>query len=254
MTQPTVRLRVLFSSVLMLGCSLAIADQIDPNYEHAIRDTAVMKSKNVHTLSQLGTGPEQFIVWTDYPSYQPNNHYVMPINLFVTRIDEMKSACHKLARVTSSSKLQDKINQLLGLPETNKPRRFVQLTMNVEQPNNGVLANYSNTTVGQALFRPCGNPDVHAAACGTDFADGVTDEFKLWIYQKTRQSYHESTVDPATQQIHYGYPWTDLGYTYNWGTNNHVGLTEFVVKKGAEVQVQQQADGSAYLDASTFCK
>jgi hypothetical protein len=38
-----------------------------------------------------------------------------------------------------------------------------------------------------------------------------------------------ATGDP-TNPANWGYPWTSLGYTYDWGDpNNHVGLSEFVV-------------------------
>ena len=33
-------------------------------------------------------------------------------------------------------------------------------------------------------------------------------------------------------------PWTRLGYTYDWGeSSNHVGLSEFVLAKGASLEV-----------------
>jgi hypothetical protein len=36
-----------------------------------------------------------------------------------------------------------------------------------------------------------------------------------------------------------GYPWTQLGYTYDWGGDgDEVGLSEFVVRKGSEVVVK----------------
>ena len=34
------------------------------------------------------------------------------------------------------------------------------------------------------------------------------------------------------------YPWTRLGYAYDWGNpQSEVGLSEFVIKKGALVQI-----------------
>ena len=33
-------------------------------------------------------------------------------------------------------------------------------------------------------------------------------------------------------------PWTRLGYTYDWGASqNHIGLSEFVLRKGANLEV-----------------
>lgn len=34
------------------------------------------------------------------------------------------------------------------------------------------------------------------------------------------------------------YPWTRLGYTYDWGNPRaDMGLSEFVIKKGAEIAI-----------------
>ena len=246
--------RVLVTLFAVLFSSTVLAEKIDSRYEFAIRDSAVMKASNERTLTPLTNGTERFVVWTDYPGYQPNDHYFMPLNLFVSRESEMKAACRRLAIIPSPMLLKGNINQLLGLPLMDASQKFVQITMNVDQPNNATLANYSDSTLGQALFRPCNNPNVHSDSCGTDFANDVTDDFKLWIYQKTKQAYHESTVDRASGKFRYGYPWTDLGYTYNWGSRNHFGLQEFVMKKGAEVKVVKQANGTAYRTAMDFCR
>lgn len=243
--------------VVLLATQSAMAlGVIDKKYERAIVDTAVMKQENERVLPALGHGTERFVVWTDYTGYQPNDNYAMPINLFVARASEMKAACRKL-RSGGDSGLKENINKLLGLPLYDAPQQFVELNIAVDQFNNANIANYSDSTVGQALFRPCSNPDVHGDSCGMNFPADANDQFKLWIYQKTRQSYHESIQDPQTGKIQYGYPWTDLGYTYNWGaasTKSKVGVTEFVVKKGANVQVVRQPDGTAYRSANSFCR
>ncbi len=44
-----------------------------------------------------------------------------------------------------------------------------------------------------------------------------------------------------------GYPWTRLGYTYDWGNpGSEVGLSEFVIQGGATVQVAQVYSTQAY--------
>lgn len=60
------------------------------------------------------------------------------------------------------------------------------------------------------------------------FGEDVNEEFKGWFDENILSSYF------------YGnYPWTRLGYTYDWADNGtEYGLTEFIVSEGAEVQVE----------------
>ena len=71
-----------------------------------------MKADNQRTLTPIQNQTENFVVWTDYPGYQPNAHYSMPLNLFVARESEMKAACQKFGRRASTGRLKDKINQI----------------------------------------------------------------------------------------------------------------------------------------------
>ena len=61
-----------------------------------------------------------------------------------------------------------------------------------------------------------------------DFGESVDEEFKAWFDDNILWSYF------------YGeYPWTRLGYTYDWADNGtEYGMTEFIVESGAEVKVE----------------
>jgi hypothetical protein len=44
-----------------------------------------------------------------------------------------------------------------------------------------------------------------------------------------------------------GYPWTRLGYTYDWGNpESEVGLSEFVVAAGSTVSIEAVSDNETY--------
>jgi len=44
-----------------------------------------------------------------------------------------------------------------------------------------------------------------------------------------------------------GYPWTRLGYTYDWGNpESEVGLSEFVIAAGSTVTIDQVIANEAY--------
>jgi hypothetical protein len=90
------------------------------------------------------------------------------------------------------------------------------------------------------LFRPCPDTEVSDTTCETTFpadsfrmldlsnkvrategADyGVFKTYTSWFNNRTRNIY---TIRSSP------YPWTRLGYTYDWGSSNHTGLSEFVL-------------------------
>ncbi len=96
----------------------------------------------------------------------------------------------------------------------------------------------------QDLFRPCPDPEIWDSACGTELLENQSMPDKIratagpdygmfmtypdWFNNQARYSY---TLDSSP------YPWTRLGYTYDWGSNNPVGLSEFIVHG-------RKADGS----------
>src|ERR1035437_10783139 len=90
------------------------------------------------------------------------------------------------------------------------------------------------------LFRPCPDTELSDTVCELDFpldafhtADlgnlvratagpdyGVFMSYPNWFANQTSYSY-----TPGANP----YPWTRLGYTYDWGSNTHIGLSEFVL-------------------------
>ena len=84
------------------------------------------------------------------------------------------------------------------------------------------------------LIRPAPDPEIsdHEAELDFPISPGIVsidDAYKAWFLE------HKSTVYkkaiPGT--------WTRLGYTYDWGNRvDHVGESEFIVRPGANVEVE----------------
>jgi hypothetical protein len=89
----------------------------------------------------------------------------------------------------------------------------------------------------QDLLRPCPDAEIWDSTCETEYPVdllilpdnirattgpdyGTFMAYPDWFNNQTRYSY---TLDSSP------YPWTRLGYTYNWGSNDHVGLSEFIL-------------------------
>ncbi len=90
------------------------------------------------------------------------------------------------------------------------------------------------------IFRPCPDTEVSDTVCELDFPMDTfrTDNLTNMVRVTSGPDYGKFMAykDWFTYQKSYDYtmgsnpyPWTRLGYTYDWGSNNHVGLSEFVL-------------------------
>jgi hypothetical protein len=146
---------------------------------------------------------------------------------FVTVVPEVKNFCADTGIAHAGLRLR--LEQLLGLPpefmvSPDKVKaKFVQLWVDPDD-----------------LFRPCPDPEITDAKCGLDFPTGfmtVSLNYVDWFDKLSCQSYPAFPNDYSGTALP-GYPWTRLGYTYDWGLlNGHVGKSEFVIKAGSKVGV-----------------
>lgn len=92
------------------------------------------------------------------------------------------------------------------------------------------------------LYRPCPDSDISDTVCETQFpadpfrildannkirateglAVPVFKTYTAWFNNRTRNVYTATESSDA-------YPWTRLGYTYDWGSSHRFGLSEFVI-------------------------
>ena len=88
------------------------------------------------------------------------------------------------------------------------------------------------------IFRPCPDPDPTKAECGNAFPENVDVNHKAWLAEQVLQRY---------QTAPQGYPWTRLGYTYDWNpASPRYGASEYVVRKGSKVTVTEKQPTAAY--------
>ena len=127
---------------------------------------------------------------------------------------------NRFSTTLSGTALIDRVNQLLGLPDTS---------------GNGYIA---EIWVDPAtFFRPSRNPLLTNVTESWTFPDPLIDvpgktgpEYYTWFTNRLDTIYSAATP----------YPWSSLGYTYDWGTSGHlagetpyIGVSEFVMFKGA---------------------
>ena len=202
--------------VLLLLCSAACAARSvpvpsgDAAYDAAIRDAAVFTESRVYPLRAVPRGANvvDVVTWTAYPdSYKQTTVTLGFGDVWVTLEPEVRERCARFDAGTRTERLQ----QLLGLPKTAQPRMFVSLRVNVPD-----------------MFRPCPDADVFTTTCAAQPAS-ATSEHLAWM---ARQSF-------TAAQVPGGYPWTRLGYTYDWSPDAdfRYGASEYVIRQNAVVQV-----------------
>lgn len=153
----------------------------------------------------------------------------MPTDVWVSFGDEVVSFCSKFRREDLILRMQ----QLQGLPPQSG------------QPMDSWKFLIVKVTSPDQLFRPCANPDPSTPGpCPADFVAGVSTQRQAWIADQALFAWQLYTGEPSTG----GYPWTRLGYTYNWNPDaSYVGTSEFVIPDDTQVQV------CGVVSATDFC-
>jgi len=86
------------------------------------------------------------------------------------------------------------------------------------------------------MFRPSPDLEIDDTVASLDFPVGTPQEHIDWFDNLKATSYGDD-----------GYPWTRLGYTYDWYPDmTDIGLSEFVIRKGTTVMVESVSAQDAY--------
>lgn len=145
--------------------------------------------------------------------------------VFVTVTPYLK---HKDYGHLSDGKLTLRLDQLLGLPPTSHYSYFMEVWVRPED-----------------IIRPCFDPSVNVNVC--EFTPSKQDQgrtdYMCWLYQYIYDSY--SNPDMMGR-----YPFSHLGYTYDWNprNKNHVGLSEFVIGKSKDIYIRKIYTTRGYFE------
>ena len=118
-----------------------------------------------------------------------------------------------------------RLKQLIGLPPNSTYKYFIEFWVRPKD-----------------LIRPCPDNNITTNKCGICFPKKTESKYKDWFNNYRINSYYQCN-------LYDNYPWTQLGYTYDWNPQNktHVGLSEFVIKTKSEIIVKQTYTTSEYL-------
>lgn len=110
--------------------------------------------------------------------------------------------------------------ELLGLPWNSKNSYFVEAYV---QPKD--------------LFRPAGDNEIDDASAGMTLPPYADPSYVSWFNGNIIYSYYPES-----------FPWTRMGYTYDWGSDSHIGLSEYVLEKNSSIYVSSVMTVEQYLN------
>jgi len=200
----------------------AIADAMEVEPSEVVQDLAVIRP-GAPGLEWSADGRVLVATWADQRWLRkPGRHLILRTDVWVTPGNEVQRRCRRID--ASEAELQLRLEQMLGLPPgSGSGRRFVELWVRPAD-----------------LFRPCPDPAIDRVRCTPEVDPAtISPEHREWLAE-TAEDLHR----PARSG---GYPWTGLGYTYDWGDPyTEVGFTELVVHRRAEVRVRRVAPTRGY--------
>lgn len=166
-------------------------------------------------------------------SYVAGLEFQLPIESWFVAGTELSERCAGL----SGDPLSRRLEQILGLPAHDGRDVFVQVWIDPD-----------------ALFRPCAQPDVTLPTCPIAHPMQRDGEKTLWACEPEEGDAHarwlcaNRAASFSAADVGDRFPWTALGYTYDWGRpDDPVGATEFVASEGTPVVLH------AVLPSDRYC-
>jgi len=244
--------------VFVVGLVLPLADvaaynpdDFDPAYLRAVQQ-AQLPDQNPHsTQLDVVTDTSGDIIWQN-PLDKPNSPLLMSAFTDFAGYDRYYPAqpapgpsgttYRPELWTTLAGKLQSRLQnvpvqniplrtkQLLGMPSGHKGNRVVEIW-----------------TYRESLFRPMGDTDITNPNSTTDPHNPA--QYNLGGYDQYKPFESWWTSQMGTYTGYTPYPWSQLGYTWDWGNpQTVVGMTEFILKAHDERNPGQMAINWAQVD------
>jgi len=194
-------------------------------YNNAIVDAIQAEEDERLPLKQIDTSQEKVLVctWNRYPdTYVTGKEITLKYgDVWVFTVDEVKEWGQKNGMADD---MVLRMEQLIGLPPQKGNTHFSMLWVNPAD-----------------LYRPSPDNEIDDDMAELDFPENTSEEYKQWFENNINSSYYP-----------HKYPWTRLGYTYDWADNGtEYGLSEFIVKDGSNVTVEKTYTNEEFFEYIT---
>ncbi|RAJ05131.1 hypothetical protein LX64_02285 [Chitinophaga skermanii] len=248
------KLSSIFYPVLLLGTVLIACSKDDDDnnsnpsdlntlYANSIKDAMVAEDNEVSNGLMAVTDANPAMVWKvingqkyvlmatfmRFPGSYPVGDSITNSwgESWVFAPSQMKTKTNGV--FTASSDTIQRVCQMLGLPPRNSR---------------------SNTHIAQVwvlpsrLYRPAGNPDITTTTAPVALMTTVSNDFKTWFDNYIIFAYYRT----LTSDSDFHYPWTRLGYTYDWAPGaREEGCSEFVILPNSGMWVEKNTTASGFF-------
>lgn len=223
----TILIAVSAAAITSYAAETDVSEQL---YQDAVRDSAFADEDEILPLVSLTTddkmttwdseGRVLLCTWHNYPDSYPEGENVTIKWGPVWAFTDKEMASHK-TELEQSGDPEMRLKQLVSFDPDSEHSTVTGFWVNPEN-----------------VKRPAYQSDPTVGTMTNVFGENADEEFKEWFDDNILWSYY------------YGnYPWTRLGYTYDWADNGtEYGLTEFIVESGAEVEVEFTETTEEFLE------
>jgi hypothetical protein len=244
---------LLLAAALLCACAPAARPPAHPGasapddthaarYARAIADAAVYSPARVLPLRPAvpdAQGRVHVVTLTDW-NY-PAGAQALGRDIWVTVVPEVRDSC---ATFPDGERVM-RLRQLLGLRPADAVERFVEMRV----PVSGMFRPAVDPSVTTRW--PCPEEEATAGQCGLRFPAGVEPRHVAWMANQMLASWQVPAAGAdAAPAGRLGYPWTRLGYTYNWASGAPpYGASEYLVRAGTVITVERAWGVDAYCGA-----
>ena len=173
----------------------------------------------------------KMVSWKLNPAWYPDTGKFNDSSrvIWVTAAPILKEYCIKFYNTEKDPNMR--LRQLLGLQPFTVETFFLELWV---KPSD--------------MFRPAPDNETNDNTCGLNLPSNVSDAYRKW-FNDTRAVQYKDCNDSIFDE--YGYPWTQLGYTYDWSPDNpsNVGLSEFVIKENSTMYISGKYNNVTYCSS-----
>ena len=260
----------LFTLTVLTTSASAVDAPISPStwnaYAAAITDSAVSRPGEVvndlllpdpsdpRTQWRAFNGVPHLLVqrlsWRAATTVAPGEAFTLSGNTFVAVPEEVGEVCaeYKCTQL-NESKLNLQLAQVLGLP-----------------PDAGYNVISRFWVKPSDLIRPCTNVDITVTSCPQSVVNTVSQagDWSSFLFNQAMDSWRTQRTgtqqriscandfENKTKGNCFGYPWTRLGYTFDWtpAAKDDRGVTEFVVVKGSQAFFESFGTARTYYPYS----
>ncbi|MGN0814964.1 MAG: hypothetical protein ACI4MH_07010 [Candidatus Coproplasma sp.] len=193
-----------------IGYNSAVQDAILAE-ESEIRELVTL-TKDDERVTWNGDGKVLLLTFHNYPDSYKEGETSVTGSWYMWTVTDGEIVGWYAQNQYSNDIFADKLKQVLGMP--------------VSSSNGYISAVWVDVS---DVIRPAYQPDPTKQLTAEDLDGSSLGEYKEWFNSNILSSYFSTRGQ---------YPWTRLGYTYNWAADEAYGLTEFIILPGSEITVE----------------